>query len=161
MPDTADPPDASTEVALAVRNLMPGLRRHAVIATTLMGVALGVGVVLAFWAMTSGIDADDRLKFGLFALIVAALGPVVEKVTRIEDLIGRGTRLYAATSNGTEMHVALTHSRNLFRIGGLFPSETDAFADVRTAMLDLTVPLTLAKALIEAEEIAMAKVKGA
>ena len=86
---------------------------------------------------------------------------MVEKVTRIEDLIGRGTQLYAATSNGEEMHVALTHSRNLFRVGGLFPSETDVFADVRAAMLDLTVPLALAKALIEVEEVATAKVNGA
>jgi len=87
----------------------------------------------------------------------AALAPVIEKVTRIEDLIGRGTQLYAATCDGTEMHVALTHSRNLFRIGGLFPDEAAVFTDVRAAMLDLTVPLTLAKALIEVEEIAGAK----
>ena len=87
----------------------------------------------------------------------AALAPVVEKVTRIEDLLGRGTQLYAATCDGTEMHVALTHSRNLFRIGGLFPNESDVFADVRAAMQDLTVPLTLAKALIETEEISVVK----
>lgn len=308
MSETADAPDASTRVALAVRNLMPGLRHHAIIAISLMGAALGLGLVVAFWSLTSGTDGDERWKFGLFALIMAAvavgwayrwmirkqealmmpvlaaavglsyeknatgflralpdrllpsgrvksaedlvqgtlgahriemaevkvetggknsrtlfagliarfpnrvampaffiaredktrpgmffggelstdglyhlrsvtgggasygvwtswtardepaaLAPVVEKVTRIEDLIGRGTQLYAATCDGTEMHVALTHSRNLFRIGGLFPTETDVFSDVRAAMQDLTVPLTLAKALIEAEEIAGAK----
>jgi len=313
MPETTVPPDASTEVALAVRNLMPGLKRRAVIATSLMGAALGVGCLVMFWSLTSGNDGDERWKFGIFALFLAALSvgwayhwmirgqealvmpvlaaavglsynktasgflhslpdrllpksrqrsaedlvqgnlgahriemlevkvetggkhsrtlfaglvarfpnrvampaffiaredktrpglffggelstdglyhlrtvtggggasyglwtswtdraepaalaPVVEKVTRIEDLIGRGTQLYSATSDGTVMHVALTHSRNLFRIGGLFPNEIDVFADVRAAMQDLRVPLTLAKALIEAEEIAVEKVKGA
>ena len=313
MTETTDVPDASTEVALAVRNLMPGLRRYAVIGKTLIGAALGLGLLVWYWSLTSGAEGNERWKFGLFAMFMAvlsvgwayqsmirkqealvmpvlaqavglsydkvashflralpdrllpksrvrsaedlvqgtlgahriemaevkvetggknsrtlfaglvarfpnrvpmpaffiaredktrpgmffggelstdglyhlrtvtggggasygiwtswtdreeppALAPVVEKMTRIEDLIGRGTQLYAATSNGEEMHVALTHSRNLFRVGGLFPSETDVFADVRAAMLDLTVPLTLAKALIEAEEIAMAKVKGA
>ena len=46
-----------------------------------------------------------------------------------------------------EMHVALTHKRNLFRIGGLFPNEAAIFQDVQTAMQDLTVPLTLATTL--------------
>jgi hypothetical protein len=91
----------------------------------------------------------------------SALAPVVDRVTRIEDLIGNGTRLYAATCDGTVTHVALTHSRNLFRIGGLFPNETELFSDVRAAIQDLTVPLSLAKALIEAEEVAMTNVKGA
>ncbi len=91
----------------------------------------------------------------------AALSAVVEILTRIEDHIGPGAELYAATSNGAEMHVALSHKRNLFHLGGLFPDENQLFRDVRAAMQDLTVPLTLAKALIEAEETAAAKVKGA
>ncbi|CAN1560867.1 hypothetical protein MCELHM10_02639 [Paracoccaceae bacterium] len=312
MPATAEAPDASTdastEVALAVRNLMPGLRQHAGVAMTLMGAALGAGLLVGFWSLLSGTDGDERWKFGIFALFLAvlsvgwaynsmirkqealvmpvlaaavgltyakdaggflralpvrllpkgvksaedlvqgnlgahriemaeikietggknsrtlfagliarfpnrvampaffiaredktrpgmffggelstdglyhlrsviggggasygvwtswtardepaALAPVVEKVTRIEDQLGRGTQLYAATCDGTEMHVALTHNRNLFRIGGLFPNEADVFADVRAAMQDLTVPLTLAKTLIEVEEIAGAK----
>lgn len=306
-------PDASTEVALAVQNLIPGLRRQASIAKAVMGSALGVGCLVMFWSITSGGQGDELWKFGLFALFLAvvstgwtygwlirrqealvmpvlaaavglayskdaggflrslpdrllpkssrhsaedlvqgnlgahriemlevkvetggkhsrtlfaglvarfpnrvampaffiaredktrpglffggelsteglyflrsvpggggasygiwtswtdrvepaALAPVIAKVTRIEDLIGRGTQLYSATSDGTVMHVALTHSRNLYRIGGLFPNEADIFSDVRAAMLDLRVPLTLAKALIEAEEVAMTKVKGA
>ena len=312
MPATAEAPDASTdastEVALAVRNLMPGLRGQARLAMGLASAALVSGAAIAFFVMTSGAGNDARWKVALLALIAgvflaitahksmirkqealvmpvlaaavgltyakdaggflralpnrllpkgvksaedlvqgnlgahriemaeikietggknsrtlfqgivaqflnrvdmpaffialedktrpgmffggelstdglyllrsviggggasygvwtswtardepAALAPVVEKVTRIEDLLGRGTQLYAATCDGTEMHVALTHSRNLFRIGGLFPNESDVFADVRAAMQDLTVPLTLAKALIEAEEIAVAK----
>ncbi|MDP3197436.1 hypothetical protein [Tabrizicola sp.] len=90
-----------------------------------------------------------------------ALSEVVAILTRIEDLVGPAAELYAATSNGVEMHIALTHRRNLFHIGGLFPDESTLFRDVRDAMHDLTVPLTLAKALIEAEEATVAKVKGA
>jgi hypothetical protein len=90
-----------------------------------------------------------------------ALSAVVEILTGIESHVGYGAELYAATSNGEEMHIALSHRRNLFRIGGLFPNESEIFADVQTAMRDLLVPLTLAKALIGAEETAVAKVKGA
>lgn len=90
-----------------------------------------------------------------------ALSEVVGILTRIEDHVGSGAELYAATSNGVEMHVALSHKRNLFHLGGLFPDENQIFRDVRAAMQDLTVPLTLAKLLIEAEGAAAAKVKGA
>lgn len=90
-----------------------------------------------------------------------ALSEVVAILTRIEDHVGSGAELYAATSNGVEMHIALTHKRNLFHLGGLFPDENQLFRDVRAAMQDLTVPLTLAKLLIEAEEAAGPKVKGA
>jgi hypothetical protein len=86
---------------------------------------------------------------------------VVEVLTRLETRVGWGAELYSATSNGVEMHVALSHPRNLFRAGGMFPNESDIFADVRAAMQDLTVPLTLANVLINAEETAVAKVKGA
>jgi hypothetical protein len=86
-----------------------------------------------------------------------ALAAVVGVFTGIENHIGSGAELYAATSNGAEMHVALTHNRNLFRVGGLFPNENEIFADVRAAMQDLAVPLTLAKTLIEAEEMTVAK----
>ena len=90
-----------------------------------------------------------------------ALAAVIEVLTRIETHVGGGAELYSATSNGEEMHVALSHKRNLFRVGGLFPSESDIFADVHTAMQDLVVPLSLAKVLIGAEEAARSKVKGA
>ena len=90
-----------------------------------------------------------------------ALSAVVAILTRIEDHVGSGAELYAATSNGEQIHIALSHKRNLFHLGGLFPDENQMFRDVRAAMQDLTVPLTLAKLLIEAEEAAVEKVKGA
>jgi hypothetical protein len=86
-----------------------------------------------------------------------ALSAVIDVLTRIENHVGHGAQLYAATSNGEEMHIALSHSRNLFRVGGMFPSEKEIFADVRAAMQDLSVPITLAQHLIQAEESAVAK----
>lgn len=86
-----------------------------------------------------------------------ALAAVVAILTGIETLVGDSATLYAATSNGVEMHLALSLKRNLFHVGGLFPDEAAIFADVRAALKDLSVPLTLAKALIEAEEVARPK----
>ena len=53
------------------------------------------------------------------------------------------------------MHIALSHKRNLFHLGGIFPDETRSFT--ASAPQDLTVPQALAKLLIEAEETAAAK----
>lgn len=90
-----------------------------------------------------------------------ALSAVIDILTSLETRLGPGVELYAATSNGVEMHVALSHKRNLFRLGGLFPAEDRLFADVQQAMQDLTIPLTLAQALIQAEETAVEKVSRA
>lgn len=309
MPQDTPPPDASTEVALAVRALMPALRRQATIATGMIALAIVAAAVVMVLALNSGMDGEGRWKAALAAGIVAffavtgiyrwtvrkqeaqvmpilaraigleyskdakpfakalpkrllpergiragedhvrgtigahaiqmaevnvetggknsttlfkgivaqfpnrtampaffialedktrpgfffggdlstgglhhlrnvtgnagrsygvwtswsqqeeplALAQVVAILTRIEDHVGSGAELYAATSNGEEMHIALSLKRNLFHLGGLFPDENQLFADVRAAMQDLTVPLTLAKLLIEAEEAAAAK----
>lgn len=86
-----------------------------------------------------------------------ALSAVVEVLSGLQIRVGSGVELYSATSNGVEMHVALTHKRNLFRAGGLFPSKDRIFADVQRAMQDLKIPLTLAQTLIAAEEAVAAK----
>lgn len=86
-----------------------------------------------------------------------ALSAVVDILTGLENHVGSGAQLYAATSNGVEMHIALSHSRNLFSLGGLFPDRGRLLTEVQQAMQDLLIPVTLAKALIEAEETAAAK----
>jgi hypothetical protein len=309
MPQDTAPPDASSEVALAVRALMPALKRQATLAVGIITLAIIAAAVAAMFSLSSGMDSEDRWKMALFAGIAAffvvtwtykwtvrkqeaqvmpilaraiglnyskdarpfvktlpkrllpargvragedhvhgtmgahaiqmaevnvetggknsrtlfkgivaqfpnrtampaffialedktrpgfffggdlsteglyqhstvtgnggrrygvwtswskteeppALSEVVAILTRIEDHVGSGAELYAATSNGVEMHIALSHKRNLFHLGGLFPDENQLFRDVRAAMQDLTVPLTLAKLLIEAEETAATK----
>lgn len=89
-----------------------------------------------------------------------ALMAVVDILTRIPERLGPEAKLYTATSNGEEMHLALNHSRNLFRVGGMFPNRDELLQDVATAMRDLSMPLALAKALIEAEEAAVTKTGG-
>lgn len=107
------------------------------------------GKLYGIW--TSGGGSEDH----------PALGTVVKILTGIETQVGNSTTLYAATSNGTEMHLALSLQRNLFHVGGLFPKESAIFDDVRAALHDLSVPLTLAKALIEAEDVALAGISTA
>lgn len=88
-----------------------------------------------------------------------ALSAVIGILTGLETVVP-GAQLYAATSNGEVIHVALTHGRNLFRIGGLFPGEDRIFADVQAALRDLAAPLSLANALIQAEAAAAQKLRG-
>lgn len=95
--------------------------------------------VLGLWAFTS--TGPDPI----------ALSAVVDVLTGIESQLGPGFRLYSSMSNGEEMHVALTHKRNLFRVRGLIPSRDRLYAEVQAALQDLNVPLTLARLLIEAE----------
>jgi hypothetical protein len=86
-----------------------------------------------------------------------ALSAVIDVLCGLEVRVGPGVELYAATSNGVEMHVALSHKRNLFRAGGLFPNKDRILADVQRALQDLKIPLRLAQALIQAEEAAVSK----
>ena len=79
---------------------------------------------------------------------------VIDVLTRIDAELGPGFALYTAIADGTETQVALTHRRNLSRVGGMFPDENQLFRDVRAAMQDLVVPLDLARALIATEQAA-------
>lgn len=80
-----------------------------------------------------------------------ALMAVVDLLTQLETRVSPTATLFSASSNGEEMHVALSHKRDLFRVGGLFPDEAKIFADVHGAMQDLMVPLNVARELIAAE----------
>lgn len=89
-----------------------------------------------------------------------ALAAVVTLLTQLETRLGPGVELFTATSDGEVMHVALTHSRDLFQVGGLFPKEEQLFSDVFAATKDLLIPLNLARDLIAAEEQAIQSGKG-
>lgn len=83
-----------------------------------------------------------------------ALPAVLKVLAEVETGIGVSTSLFSAVSTGREMFVALSHSGNLFRIGGLFPSEAQVFDDVSAATQDLSIVLNLARQLIAVEEAA-------
>lgn len=90
-----------------------------------------------------------------------ALTAVVDILTGLETRLQGSMTLFTATSNGEEMHIALSHARDLFRLGGLFPDDTRLFSDVFAATRDLSVPLNLVKELVAAEVAAAEKEKGA
>ncbi len=79
------------------------------------------------------------------------LDAVLSVLTGLQGLVGSGATLFSATSDGADMHVALRHKRDLFRIGGLFASQATLIDQIKLAYDDLTVPLKLAGRLLEAE----------
>jgi hypothetical protein len=86
-----------------------------------------------------------------------ALKAVVDILTGLDSRLGASMSLFTATSNGEEMHLALSHSRNLFSIGGLFQDDARLYSDVFGATRDLSVPLSLVKELVLAEAAAAEK----
>lgn len=103
-------------------------------------------------------------RFGVWASSTAvadnpALSAVVEILTELEQRVSGEAQLFSATSNGEEMHVALTHKRDLYKMGGLFLNQTTILDEVQAAYRDLTIPLTIAGRLMEAEKKAEEDVK--
>jgi hypothetical protein len=90
-----------------------------------------------------------------------ALSAVVDILTSLQSRIDAPMTLFTATSDGTVMHLALTHGRNLFRVGGFFQDDAGLFSDVFAATRDLSLPLNLVRELVAAEVAAAEKVKQA
>jgi hypothetical protein len=88
-----------------------------------------------------------------------ALSAVVDILTSLQTRLDVPMTLFTATSDGTEMHLALDHKRNLFSVGGLFQDDSQLFSDVFAATRDLSVPLNLVRELVAAEVAAAEKVK--
>ena len=121
----------------------------------------------SFW-FGNKLDVDDLVEirfitgetgqtYGVWASSMAvadhpALAAVLGVLTNLEYRIGGGAQLYSATSNGEEMYVALTHKRDLYRVGGLLAPAEEIMDHVTAAYRDLTLPLTIADRLMEAEK---------
>lgn len=80
------------------------------------------------------------------------LSAVLAVLTDLPWLVGSNAELFSATSDGEQMHIALTHKRDLYRIGGLFASQDAIMAGVQAAYGDLKLPLTIASRLMDAEK---------
>ncbi len=76
----------------------------------------------------------------------ALLGALLELEGKLPS-----ARLYSASSDGRVTHVALRHSRDLFRLGGLFASRDRLDAQIRRAFEDLRLPLEVVTLLLAAE----------
>ena len=71
MPQDAVPPDASSEVALAVRALMPVLKRQATLAVGIITLAIIAAAVASMLFLNSGMDGEDRWKMAFLVGIAA------------------------------------------------------------------------------------------
>lgn len=80
-----------------------------------------------------------------------ALSGVVDSLLRLEERLDQGSELYSASSSGTELHLLISHRRNLFQVGGTFLNEARLLKAVQAAMEDLKIALDLAQVLFEAE----------
>ena len=99
----------------------------------------GSGVTYGVWVSPSA-NADHP-----------ALDATLKILTDLQDAIGSGARLFSASSDGETMHVALSHKRNLFKIGGLLANRDQLINDITLAYHDLTLPLVIVSKLLEAE----------
>ena len=104
----------------------------------------GMGVVYGVWAGSTDIAKNPRLD------------GVLKVLTNLQNAIGSDAQLYTASSNGEVLHLAFRYKRDLFKIGGLFAGEDKLIADIKQGYHDLTLPLTIARKLLEAEKSALA-----
>jgi hypothetical protein len=129
------------------------------------------GMIFKAWIPTDGlyhlrdVVGSSGVTFGIWTSWTdmqepPALKAVIEILTSLDSRLATPMTLFTATSNGEEMHLALSHDRNLFSVGGLFQDDARLFSDVHRATRDLSVPLDLVKELVAAEVAAAEKVKG-
>ncbi|MCU0827869.1 MAG: hypothetical protein MUE52_10780 [Tabrizicola sp.] len=120
------------------------------------------GMIFKAWIPTDGlyhqrdVVGPSGTTYGLWtswtdAQEAPALNSVVDILTSLENRLPGPMSLFTATSNGIEMHIALRHFRDLYRVGGLFPAESHLLSQVSQATQDLSVPLNLVKELVAAE----------
>ncbi len=76
---------------------------------------------------------------------------VLDILTGLESIVGSDAKLYTASSDGVMMHLAISSKRDLFKIGGMFASADTLAADIRRAYDDLTLPMKIVSALLQAE----------
>ena len=120
------------------------------------------------WFIFSGnINVDDLIPvrslpgsfgvtYGVWVSLSAkadhpALDATLKILTELQYAIGSDARLFSASSDGKIMHVALSHKRNLFKIGGLLANRDQLINDITLAYHDLTLPLVIVSKLLEAE----------
>lgn len=99
------------------------------------------GEVFGVWLSEKGMAQQD-----------SALSTALDLVNRLEVQMSEEVRLFSATSNGEEMHIALSCRRDLFRVGGLLVGQKKTIESIKTALKELDIPLQIISVLREAEE---------
>jgi hypothetical protein len=81
----------------------------------------------------------------------AGLEAVLGVLQRLDAVVGGGATLYSVTSDREVMHLALRQMRDLFSIGGVFSHEETVMAAARSALEDLSIPVRITGAILDAE----------
>jgi hypothetical protein len=76
---------------------------------------------------------------------------VLDVLTDLGGVVGPDATLYSALCDRRVVWLAFRQKRDLFRIGGLLATRASMFADLQRASEDMSQPLRLISALIEAE----------
>ena len=80
-----------------------------------------------------------------------AFTQILNAILDLEGNVGGDLKLYTATSDGAKTWLALSHGRDLFRIGGLFANKDRVVVDIQRAYDDLTLPMRIVSALLATE----------
>gem|GEM_PF-1656496 len=97
------------------------------------------GRTYGLWSSSRKAIAENRLIL------------ILNTISTLENELSGGAALYTASCNGKEIHLAVRHKRDLFRIGGLFAGEAQLSLDIMAALSELNLPIRLVGELIEAE----------
>lgn len=100
------------------------------------------GAVFGLWLSKRGLALQDP-----------SLKAVVDRLINIDAQIGQDVQLFSITSNGEEMHIALSSKRDLYRIGGLIAGKQRTEKSIGAALSNLHVPLSIMSTLLEAEQL--------
>ncbi|MDX8349207.1 hypothetical protein SLH49_14570 [Cognatiyoonia sp. IB215446] len=98
------------------------------------------GEVYGVWLSQHGVEKNNP-----------ALRGVIDLLTDLETQVGDFAQLFSATSTGEEMHIALSHFRDMFAVGGLRANREKIMAGITDAFEDLNVPLRIVSALLQVE----------
>lgn len=98
------------------------------------------GQIYGLWATSEDPSRTKGLR--MFMDKILALGPRV---------LGQSS-LYSLVSTGSTYYVSLRHSRDLFKIGGMFASEAQVMTDIRAAATEFGYPVRLVTEILRAEE---------
>ncbi len=105
-----------------------------------------------------GVTGPDGTYYGLWSPPGTGVDELQGVTAFLERMVNIGpealgaSKLYSVACTGEEILVALAHSRDMFRVGGLLADEQRVMADIRTAATEFSHPVKLVSEVIRAAE---------
>lgn len=81
----------------------------------------------------------------------ATIERLCDGIARSVGQLGQGAKLCMIAVEGPEIVVAITHKHELFRIGGLFATESSVLADIRRVAQEVGPVITVVTGILQAE----------